>query len=259
MGPGGSAKPPLSGYPGRRGLLVRRVCRCVLNLTRSGARRCTVDARGLQGDDALQGPFEVCAQLGARRCGCLRHGPDHDVTAPGKAIQEGWHEPAESAYDAMPGDGIPDRLAHREGRPGRCRCSCFAHLDVDDDGTSARAAAMTNGAGDIRARVEAITRGQHVGPPCSQADRRVRPLPRRAARMARPARVRMRVLKPCVRARRRLLGWKVRFDMSWLLLASGHGTIREPHEGTRGLGVDQIHPDRASGQWASGRWASGHP
>jgi hypothetical protein len=36
--------------------------------------------------------------------------------------------------------------------------------------------------------------------------------------MARPARVRMRVRKPWVRARRRLLGWKVRFDMSWLLL-----------------------------------------
>ena len=39
---------------------------------------------------------------------------------------------------------------------------------------------------------------------------RARPLRRRAARMARPARVRMRSRKPCVLARRRLFGWNVR-------------------------------------------------
>jgi hypothetical protein len=42
----------------------------------------------------------------------------------------------------------------------------------------------------------------------------VRPLDRRFAKIARPARVRMRARKPCLRARRRLLGWKVRF-ISW--------------------------------------------
>ncbi len=39
---------------------------------------------------------------------------------------------------------------------------------------------------------------------------RARPLRRRAPRMARPARVRMRSRKPCVFARRRLFGWNVR-------------------------------------------------
>jgi len=43
-----------------------------------------------------------------------------------------------------------------------------------------------------------------------QADRLVRPLRRRADRMDRPARVRIRSRKPWVRARRRLFGWKVR-------------------------------------------------
>ena len=43
-----------------------------------------------------------------------------------------------------------------------------------------------------------------------QADRRARPLPRRDARIARPARVRIRSRKPWVLARRRLFGWKVR-------------------------------------------------
>lgn len=44
-----------------------------------------------------------------------------------------------------------------------------------------------------------------------QAVSRARPFLRRACTMARPARVRMRIRKPCLRARRRLLGWNVRF------------------------------------------------
>ena len=44
----------------------------------------------------------------------------------------------------------------------------------------------------------------------AQAARRWRPLPRRAARMARPARVRIRRRKPCFLCRRRLFGWNVR-------------------------------------------------
>lgn len=43
-----------------------------------------------------------------------------------------------------------------------------------------------------------------------QADSDLRPLLRRAEMMERPARVRMRARKPCLRLRRRLLGWKVR-------------------------------------------------
>ncbi len=46
--------------------------------------------------------------------------------------------------------------------------------------------------------------------PQPQADSSARPLRRRPARMARPARVAIRARKPCVLARRRLLGWKVR-------------------------------------------------
>ena len=60
----------------------------------------------------------------------------------------------------------------------------------------------------------------------SYAERRARPLPRRLARMERPARVRIRKRKPCVLARRRLLGWKVRFtsgDSTTSLLADAFG------------------------------------
>ena len=44
----------------------------------------------------------------------------------------------------------------------------------------------------------------------AQAESFERPLRRRLAKMARPARVRMRRRKPCLRARRRLFGWYVR-------------------------------------------------
>ena len=49
-----------------------------------------------------------------------------------------------------------------------------------------------------------------------QADRRARPLRRRERRTFRPARVAMRWRKPCFLARRRLLGWKVRFTLGLL-------------------------------------------
>jgi hypothetical protein len=45
---------------------------------------------------------------------------------------------------------------------------------------------------------------------------RVRPLPRLAARIARPALVRIRKRKPCVFARRRVFGWNVRFPLAIL-------------------------------------------
>src|SRR5699024_2209385 len=63
------------------------------------------------------------------------------------------------------------------------------------------------------------------GPP--QAESSARPLERRAFRMARPARVRMRARKPCFLALRRLFGWNVRLLM--VLLDRGHG--RAPRGG----------------------------
>lgn len=45
----------------------------------------------------------------------------------------------------------------------------------------------------------------------SQAESRLRPFRRRALTIDRPARVRIRARKPCLRARRLVLGWKVRF------------------------------------------------
>jgi hypothetical protein len=64
-------------------------------------------------------------------------------------------------------------------------------------------------------------------PESDQADRRARPLARRADRIARPARVRIRSRKPWVFERRRLFGWKVR-----LLTSGTPSSSCSPHVAT---------------------------
>ena len=58
----------------------------------------------------------------------------------------------------------------------------------------------------------------------AQADSLERPLARRAFRIARPARVFIRALKPCFRFRRRLFGWNVRFVTTSLSVSLPHQT-----------------------------------
>ncbi len=73
-----------------------------------------------------------------------------------------------------------------------------------------------------------------------QADSSERPLRRRAARIARPARVRIRSRNPWVLARRRLLGWKVR-----LLTRGSRGRARfSAGDRTGTAAVDTLHHAR---------------
>jgi hypothetical protein len=84
----------------------------------------------------------------------------------------------------------------------------------------------------------------------------VRPLRRRAATMARPARVRIRRRKPCVRLRRRLLGWNVRLLTRKLPQLAGNGLGWRLQESGLDAGVSDlltvrgpakpVKPDRAS-------------
>ena len=78
---------------------------------------------------------------------------------------------------------------------------------MDDQDTAARPTAGPDRGGELAPPPKSLVAREHADP---YADRRSRPLARRAERMARPARVRMRSRKPWVLARRRLLGWKVR-------------------------------------------------
>jgi hypothetical protein len=76
---------------------------------------------------------------------------------------------------------------------------------------------------EVAAITEAVGGGQHEG----QAESFARPLARRAVRIARPARVRMRSRNPCVFARRRLFGWNVR-------LLTGYSACCTSSAGTHG-------------------------
>jgi hypothetical protein len=67
-----------------------------------------------------------------------------------------------------------------------------------------------------------------------QADSSERPFWRRAARMARPARVRMRRRKPWVLARRRLFGWNVRLLTRFLRYCTAmRGSVLKVVRGTK--------------------------
>jgi hypothetical protein len=93
------------------------------------------------------------------------------------------------------------------GSPCGLRTPAEVH---DEQGFAGTASAFHRGC-EVLAPPQPILGGQHsMTPVADQADRRVRPLPRRVARIARPARVRIRSRKPWVFARRRLFGWKVR-------------------------------------------------
>jgi hypothetical protein len=75
----------------------------------------------------------------------------------------------------------------------------------------------------------------------TQADRRARPLRRRAEIIARPARVRIRKRKPWVRLRRRLLGWNVR------LLTEELPYLRSARQ--IGYGADTARIAGGAGRW----------
>ena len=120
-------------------------------------------------------------------------------------------------------DGTADRSADGIARP-RAAPAADARNDVTVDRTRPAACALTGAtrrrcAGRVRGRRDMSARGK---PPdhrrrARQADRRWRPLSRRALMTARPARVDMRCRKPWRFARLRLFGWYVRFTVSSLV------------------------------------------
>jgi hypothetical protein len=108
--------------------------------------------------------------------------------------------------------GVPHGLADHETDPGGGGSGHTEPSDligrdgVNDESGPACTPTLSCHQPKIVATGQSSGRGEHA----SQADRCLRPLPRRAARIARPARVRMRSRNPWVRDRRRLFGWKVR-------------------------------------------------
>jgi hypothetical protein len=137
----------------------------------------------------------------------------HKKATAGKRLKVPAHQLAKPPPDTVSGHRRADRPTHHESYPGRLTVSDPVGPDeqVTHDARPAGTSTGANGQREVRGASHPV-RGRQ-----NQALSRARPLCLRAARMARPARVRMRSRKPCVLARRRLFGWNVR------LLTGGSG------------------------------------
>jgi hypothetical protein len=140
------------------------------------------------------------------------------------------HEPAPGNRARVGHDRIdPDRIDHGRAEAG----DLLGRDGVHDEPGAPNAASLPGHEPKVVATGQSTGRGEQA-----QADRLLRPLRRRAARIARPARVRMRRRNPWVRARRRLFGWKVR-----LLTAESPGTGSSKYVcPRRGLPARRTHP-----------------
>jgi len=159
---------------------------------------------------------QICGQIRLARvrgCGICAH---HKKATARKRLKVTAHKLAEPPLDTVSGDRRAYCPAHHEPYPGR-----FPPVNgvIPDQ-------QVTHHAGPARANPGAYGQrelGAATHPGLGRQDQALslsRPLRLRAARTARPARVRMRSRKPCVLARRRLFGWNVRL----LTEAPGNGS-----------------------------------
>ena len=139
--------------------------------------------------------------------------------------KQGPQPPTEAvALDGAP-TGPPNGVADLSG----CEGGIGDHTAPQPPG--ANVCSLLGEAGEVAAALETS----------DQADRRWRPLARRDLRTARPARVLMRLRKPCFLERRRLLGWNVRFthasSIVWLASRPDDATNRLTRCGLQGYAL----------------------
>ena len=140
----------------------------------------------------------------------------------------------------MPDDGVTDRLRDDEAESSRAGIRLRRYVDHRVRRT--QTAPTSYRCTEVGRPGDAILSGQHVVRQAVAVERKcyaessVRPLRRRAPRIARPARVRIRRRKPCTFARRRLFGWKVRLLMSVLHSPAGGPERRGMPERHRSTG-----------------------
>jgi len=144
---------------------------------------------------------------------------------------------AEPTANLIAHDRLADRPAHDESHLGLL-INASSYDQVADKQRPADPATTPGRGGEVRPAAHPGGCGKHRAPPsrhCTGQTRagqtltRARPLRRRAASTARPARVRMRSRNPCVFARRRLFGWNVR------LLTETPGESQSPRRQPSGV------------------------
>ena len=159
----------------------------------------------------LQTTVELGAEFRVRRSDGRRECADDHLAAGGQGGETLTAQVTELALDTMADDGVADDPTHDE--PDPCGVGPVVTHDVDDQEVATAAAARADHPPDVTTVGEPMRRGEHgrgsrAGGRAARAQtaRLLRPLRRRADRMLRPARVRMRSRNPCTLWRRRLFG-----------------------------------------------------
>jgi len=225
------------------------------DLSSCGNRRPGPAGRGPPGLDSVpaalsprhpqQRPIKVSGELREAAPGSRRCRPENQPAARGKPPQTILHQVAESAAHPVAHYGVAHTAGDYESHSGRRGNRPHRSEEVHDDRTACSASPLPDGEGELGSPAQPGSSRQHVVLP-AQADSSARPLRRRAARIARPARVRMRSRNPWVLARRRLFGWNVRLLTCGLPAGGGGGARwagrRDPRQNTPPVGFE---PDRA--------------
>ncbi len=133
--------------------------------------------------------------------------PDDEIQPVGKLPDSRAHQRAQTSFRPVSNDCIANGFGHNKTDTRRETRTSVGSSCMDNEELVTRSNA-THCARKVDGLPQSVACGKHA--PGSQAESFSRPLRRRPARIARPARVDIRRRKPCVRARRRLLGWKVR-------------------------------------------------
>src|SRR5580704_14982838 len=150
--------------------------------------------------------IQICGEIRLARvrgCGICAH---HKKATARKRLKIPARELAKPSLNTVSGYRRANRPAYHESYPGRFPLmkSVVPDQQMAYHAGPARTDPGAHGQRELRAATHPGLRRQ------DQALSRSRPLCLRAARTARPARVRIRSRKPCVFARRRLFGWNVR-------------------------------------------------
>ena len=150
--------------------------------------------------------IQICGEI---RLACVRGRgicAHHKKATARKRLKIPAHELAKPSLNTVSGYRRANRPAYHKSYPGRFPLvqRIFPEQRVAAPAGPTRTSPGAHGQRELRAATHPGRSRQ------DQALSRSRPLRLRAARTARPARVRMRSRKPCVFARRRLFGWNVR-------------------------------------------------
>jgi hypothetical protein len=136
---------------------------------------------------------------------------DHNIGSAESRRNELVADGTQSTSHAVSDHGSTNSLCHHKAETRWLGASALG--EVDDRMVSGDALAPTHCGAEVISAHDAVRVCKHNSDRdrCGSryAESSVRPFARRAARMPRPARVRMRRRKPCTLARLRLFGWKV--------------------------------------------------